>query len=91
MSNEQPVIADLHCHIFPVEAAIRAGTSVPIEQRDGRYWVSGVDLDSGLLDLDLQLEDMQRQGVTRRALAIPPFTLGARHQRWHRRGDRAAW
>jgi aminocarboxymuconate-semialdehyde decarboxylase len=75
LSSEHAVIADLHCHIFPVEAAIRAGTSVPIEQRDGRYWVSGVDLDAGLLDLDLQVEDMRRQGVTRRALAIPPFTL----------------
>lgn len=75
MSNKQLVISDLHCHIFPVEAAIRAGTSVPIEQRDGRYWVSGVDLDAGLLDLDLQVDDMCRQGVARRALAIPPFTL----------------
>lgn len=75
MSSEQPVISDLHCHIFPVEAAMRAGTSVPIEQRDGRFWVSGVDLDAGLLDLDLQVADMQRQGVARRALAIPPFTL----------------
>jgi len=75
VSSEQPVISDLHCHIFPVEAAMRAGTSVPIEQRDGRFWVSGVDLDAGLLDLDLQVADMQRQGVARRALAIPPFTL----------------
>jgi aminocarboxymuconate-semialdehyde decarboxylase len=75
MTNEQPVIADLHCHIFPVEAAIKAGTSVPIENRDGNYWLGGVDLDTGLLDLSLQIEDMQRQGVARRALAIPPFTL----------------
>ncbi|HEX5167186.1 MAG TPA: hypothetical protein VFV93_17400, partial [Thermomicrobiales bacterium] len=75
MSSEQPVIADLHCHIFPVEAAIRAGTSVPIEERDGSFWVGGVDLDAGLLDLGIQIEDMQRQGVARRALAIPPFTL----------------
>ena len=75
MSSEQPIIADLHCHIFPVEAAIRASTSVPIETRDGSYWVGGVDLDTGLLDLGLQIEDMQRQGVARRALAVPPFTL----------------
>ena len=75
MSSEQPVIADLHCHIFPVEAAIRAGTTVPIERGDGEYRVGGVGLDAGLLDLELQIEDMQRQGVARRALAIPPFTL----------------
>ena len=75
MSSEQPVIADLHCHIFPVEAALRAGTSVLIEPVDGSYRVGGVELDAGLLDLGLQVEDMRRQGVARRALAIPPFTL----------------
>jgi aminocarboxymuconate-semialdehyde decarboxylase len=75
MSNEQPIIADLHCHIFPVEAAIRAGTSVLIEATGGGYRVGGVELDAGLLDLSLQVEDMRRQGVARRALAIPPFTL----------------
>lgn len=74
-SEQQPVIADLHCHIFPVEAAIRAGTSVAIESIDGGHRVGGVGLDDGLLDLGLQIEDMRRQGVVRRALAIPPFTL----------------
>ena len=68
-------IVDLHCHIFPVEAAIRAGTSVPIEQANDGYRVSGVELDAGLLDLNLQIDDMRRQGVDQRALAIPPFTL----------------
>lgn len=74
-SEQQPVIADLHCHIFPVEAAIRAGTSVAIEPVNDGYRVGGVGLDAGLLDLGLQIEDMRRQGVARRALAIPPFTL----------------
>ena len=75
MLSTQTTISDLHCHIFPAEAAIRAGTTVPIERGDGEYRVGGVALDAGLLDLDLQREDMQRQGVARRALAIPPFTL----------------
>lgn len=75
MSSNQPVVADLHCHIFPVEAALAAATSVPIESLDGGYRVGGVELDAGLLDLTLQIEDMRRQGVAQRALAIPPFTL----------------
>jgi aminocarboxymuconate-semialdehyde decarboxylase len=78
MSTEQRPIADLHCHIFPAEAARHAGTSILIEPVDGGYRFGGpggTDLDAGLLDLALQIEDMDRQGVHVRALAIPPFTL----------------
>lgn len=73
------MIADLHCHIFPADAARRARTSITVEpEGDGwRYSSSGRSLllDEGLYDLDMQRADMQRQGVARRALAIPPFTL----------------
>lgn len=72
-------IADVHCHIFPAEAARRARTSVEVEpEGDGWRYTSGgrsMLLDQGLYDLEAQREDMRRQGVTRRALAIPPFTL----------------
>ncbi len=46
-----------------------------IEPVADSYRVGGVGLDAGLLDLGIQIEDMRRQGVARRALAIPPFTL----------------
>jgi len=72
-------ISDLHCHIFPAEAARRARTSIAVEPAgDGWRYTSGgreMLLDEGLYDVGLQLSDMQRQGVGRRALAIPPFTL----------------
>jgi aminocarboxymuconate-semialdehyde decarboxylase len=73
------LITDLHCHIFPASAARRARTSIEVEpDGDGwRYTSAGrsMELDQGLYDLDAQIEDMRRQGVARRALAIPPFTL----------------
>ena len=79
MSDQSPVIADLHCHIFPAAEARAAGTSIPIEPVGGGYsfgsGAQAMELDAGLLDLTMQVEDMQRQGVGLRALAIPPFTL----------------
>ncbi|MGH9173725.1 MAG: hypothetical protein ACRD1H_05190, partial [Vicinamibacterales bacterium] len=79
MSEQRATIADLHCHIFPAAEARAAGTSIPIEPVGGGYrfgnGASAMLLDAGLLDLEMQVEDMQRQGVGLRALAIPPFTL----------------
>jgi aminocarboxymuconate-semialdehyde decarboxylase len=73
------MIADLHCHFFPARAAGAAGTPVAVTaEGDGYRYTAGQTsmlLDAGLLDLELQIEDMRRQGVGRRALAIPPFTL----------------
>jgi aminocarboxymuconate-semialdehyde decarboxylase len=81
MSAAQPgAVADLHCHIFPAAAAAQAGTSIVVEPEAGgwRYHAGSRSmlLDDGLYDLNLQLQDMQRQGVARRALCVPPFTLG---------------
>jgi aminocarboxymuconate-semialdehyde decarboxylase len=78
-SESAVVITDLHCHVFPVEAARRARTSVAVEPADDGYRLTTgsrtMVLDRGLFDLDLQLDDMLRQGVVRRALSVPPFTL----------------
>lgn len=77
-TSAQP-IADLHCHYFPAAAAGSANTSITVEAVDGGYRFSAgaqtMLLDPGLLDLKLQIEDMDRQGVGVRALSIPPFTL----------------
>lgn len=85
MSNDQSAsdvgrsVADLHCHYFPAAAAESANTSIDVEAVDGGYRFSAgaqsMMLDAGLLDLSLQIEDMDRQGVGQRALSIPPFTL----------------
>lgn len=72
-------IADLHCHYFPAAVAGRANTSITVEPEDASYrFTAGSQsmlLDPGLLDLNLQIEDMDQQGVARRAISIPPFTL----------------
>ncbi|HUG15866.1 MAG TPA: amidohydrolase family protein [Thermomicrobiales bacterium] len=72
-------IVDLHCHIFPAEAAGRAGTSISVTLEGDAYrYVAGsrsMLLEDGLVNLDAQVEDMRQQGVGLRALAPPPFTL----------------
>jgi aminocarboxymuconate-semialdehyde decarboxylase len=73
------MIADLHCHYFPAEAASRADTAVSITPTQGSYRFSAgatsMVLDTGLLDLEGQIRDMRAQGVERRVLAVPPFTF----------------
>lgn len=73
------MIADLHCHFFPAAAASEAGTSIDLALVDGSWRVSAggasTTLDPGLIDLDWNIAEMQRQGVGRRALAVPPFLL----------------
>lgn len=70
---------DLHCHIFPAEAAGRGRTSITVTRQDDAWrYVAGTRsmlLEDGLVNLDAQVEDMQRQRVAQRALSPPPFTL----------------
>lgn len=77
MDGRWPVITDLHCHFFPASAASTADTSIDLTPIEGTYRFSSghatMALDPHLLDLQVQITDMQRQGVQRRALAIPPF------------------
>lgn len=75
----EPAVVDLHCHYFPAEAAGRAGTSITLTPEAESYrYVTGARsmlLERGLVDLDAQVADMQRQRVALRALTPPPFTL----------------
>lgn len=73
-------ILDLHCHVFPVEAVRGATPSITVKPEGDGYRYTDASrsmlLDRGLFDLEAQRQDMERQGVSRRALAVPPFTLG---------------
>lgn len=73
------MISDLHCHFFPAAAASQAGTSISLTPADGTWRMTSGNavtmLDPELLDLQWHLAEMRRQGVERRALAVPPFLL----------------
>ncbi|MHB8646102.1 MAG: amidohydrolase family protein [Thermomicrobiales bacterium] len=74
------MIVDLHSHYFPLDAARAAGSPVQvIEQPDGvfRFAFGGqtMTLPAALFDLNRQLADLHRQGLTRRVLQPPPFSI----------------
>src|SRR3954468_24492855 len=75
------MIVDLHSHYFPVDA-MRGMTDFPVEASEGpddtvRLTLGGqaMTLTAQLFRLDLQIADMHRQQLARRALQPPPFTI----------------
>ncbi|HEU5422817.1 MAG TPA: amidohydrolase family protein [Nitrolancea sp.] len=87
------MVIDLHSHYFPLEAAGQPGAPVTVAEggEPTRLVVAGhaMSLDAGLFDLARQRDDLQRQGLTRRVLAVPPFTIlyelpAAEGLRWSR-------
>lgn len=73
------MVTDLHCHYFPAAALRGVVPSIEVTANaEGYRFASAVlamQLDAGLLDLDMQRADMARQGVSRRAICTPPFTF----------------
>ncbi len=75
------MIVDLHSHYFPLDA-VRGVPDSPVqvaEQPDGtvRFSFGGtaMTLSADLFDLERQLAALRRQGLARRALQPPPFTI----------------
>ncbi|HET7036440.1 MAG TPA: amidohydrolase family protein, partial [Thermomicrobiaceae bacterium] len=73
------MVIDLHSHYFPLEAAAQPGAPVTLAEggETPRLLVGGhaMSLNAGLFDLGRQRDDLQRQGLARRVLAPPPFTI----------------
>lgn len=72
-------VIDLHSHYFPAEAVARcpaAGLELA-KLPDGNYRFTaggkGIVLPSQLFDLEQQIADVHRQGLSRRVLSVPPF------------------
>jgi aminocarboxymuconate-semialdehyde decarboxylase len=75
------MVIDLHSHYFPL-AAVWNGTNPAVnvsEGTDGGYVVEvgghRLDISHDLFDLDTQREALQRQGLDRRTLMPPPYTI----------------
>jgi aminocarboxymuconate-semialdehyde decarboxylase len=73
------MIVDLHSHYFPPSAATPDSPLVAGPASDGlrSLWVRGqeVRVPAALLDADRQVVDAEEQGLDRRALLAPPFTV----------------
>jgi len=73
------MVTDLHCHYFPASAMDGVVSSIEVAANAKGYGFASramsMQLDAGLLNLEMQVADMGRQGVTRRALCTPPFTF----------------
>jgi aminocarboxymuconate-semialdehyde decarboxylase len=75
------MIVDLHSHYFPLDA-VRGMADVAVEateRADGsvQFALGGqaMTLPAQLFNLELQMEDLHRQQLTRRVLQAPPFTV----------------
>ncbi len=75
------MIIDLHSHFFPLESARSSAAPVgaaPEQVEDGSVLeVAGhrLHLSQDLIDVDAQLTALERQGLDRRALMPPPYTI----------------
>ena len=75
------MIVDLHSHYFPLDA-MRGMADFPVEATEGpdgtvRLSLGGqaMTLPAQLFSLEMQLADLHRQQLARRALQPPPFTI----------------